>query len=138
MVLNRGYVAKSFHCNKNRSVESSLGEFKPKEMKELSSQTMKAIQSILKSTLPDTINDIHIKYDLREVQSLVYYDQKDCILTLMPVEIKCENVAVSLRISPHTFPLDFGETSLVYEYLQKQVEEMLMMYIRNIKKWCGD
>lgn len=94
-----------------------------------------AIENILKETMPDTINGIHIKYDLREVQSLVYYDQKDYILTLMPIGIECENVAVSLRISPYTFPLDINETSLAYGCLQKQVEEMLMTYIRNIKNW---
>lgn len=95
-----------------------------------------AIKNILKETLPDSINGIHIKYDLREVQSLVYHDQKDYILTIMPVEIKCENVTVSLRFAPFTFPLDFSEASLAYQHLQKQVENMLMEYIRNIKKWC--
>lgn len=97
-------------------------------------QTIKVIQNILKSTLPNTVNDIHIKYDLREVQSSIYHDQKDCILTLMPVEIRCEDVAVSLRISPYTFPSDFNETYLAYKHLQKQIEEMLMMYIKNVKK----
>lgn len=97
-----------------------------------------AVNMIMETTLPDTINNIHIKYDLREVQSLVYHDQKDCILTIMPVEIKCENVAVSLRLAPFTFPLDFSEASLAYQHLQKQVENMLMEYIRNIKKWCGN
>lgn len=98
-------------------------------------QVITAIKNILESTLPDAINGIHIKYDLREVPSLVYHDQKDCILTIMPLEIKCEDIAVSLRISPYTFPLDINETSLAYGYLQKQVEEMLMTYIRNIKNW---
>lgn len=101
-------------------------------------KVINAIENILKETLPDTINGIHIKFDLREVQSLVYHDTKDYILTLMPVEINCENVAVSLKISPDTFPLDFDETSLAYKHLQKQIEEMLMMYMRNINKWCGD
>ena len=97
-----------------------------------------AIEDILKETLPNTINGIHIKYDLREVPSLVYHDQKDCILVLMPVEIECEDIAVSLRISPYAFPFDFSETSLAYKHLQKQVEEMLMTYIRNAKKWCDN
>lgn len=95
-----------------------------------------AIKNILSLTLPDTINGIHIKHDLREVQSLMYHDQKDYILTIMPVGIECENVAVSLRICPDAFPFDFNETSLAYEHLQKQIEEMVMIYIRNIKKWC--
>lgn len=94
-----------------------------------------AIENILKETLPDTINGIHIKYDLREVQSLVYHDQKDYILTLMPAEIRCEDIAVSLRINPYTFPFDFDKMSLAYKYLQKEVGEALMTYIRNMKKW---
>lgn len=94
-----------------------------------------AIENILKETLPDTINGIHIKYDLREVQSLVYHDQKDYILTLMPTEIRCEDIAVSLRISLYTLPFDFDKTSLAYKYLQKEVGEALMTYIRNMKKW---
>ena len=97
---------------------------------------MTAIENILKEILPDTINGIHTKYDLRGVSSHIYYDQKDYICTLMPVEINCENIAVSLRISPYTFPFDFSETSLAYKHLQKQVEEMLITYIKNINKWC--
>ena len=93
-----------------------------------------AIKNILKETLPDTINGIHIKYDLREVQSIVYHDQKDYILTLMPAEIRCEDIAVSLRISPYTLPFDFDKTSLAYKYLQKEVGEVLMTYIRNLNK----
>jgi hypothetical protein len=92
------------------------------------------ITNILKESLPNSIDNIHIKYDLREVQSSIYHDQKDYILTLMPVEIRCEDVAVSLRISPYTFPSDFNETSLAYKHLEKQIEEMLMMYIKNVKK----
>lgn len=97
-----------------------------------------AIEDILKETLPNTVNGIHIKYDLREVPSLVYHDQKDCILTLMPVEIRCEDVVASLRISPYTFPFDFNETSLAYKHLQKQIEDMLIAYIRNVKKWFNN
>lgn len=97
-----------------------------------------AITNILKESLPNSIDNIHIKYDLRKVPSLIYYDQKDCILTLMPVEIRCEDVAVSLRISPYTFPSDFNETSLAYKNLEKQIEEMLMMYIKNVKKVKDD
>lgn len=104
----------------------------------MTNQIIKVIRNILKSTLPDVVDGIHIKYDLREVQSSIYYDQKDCILTLMPVEIRCEDVAVSLRISPYTFPSDFNETSLAYKNLEKQIEEMLIMYIKNIKKARGD
>lgn len=92
------------------------------------------ITNILKESLPNSIDNIHIKYNLREVQSFIYHNQKDYILTLMPVEIRCEDVAVSLRISPYTFPSDFNETSLAYKHLEKQIEEMLMMYIKNVKK----
>lgn len=92
-----------------------------------------AIDEILRNTLPDTINGIHIKTDLREVQSLVYHDQKDLVLTIMPVGIKCEDVAVSMRMCLDTFPSDFYKTSLAYERLQRYVGEMLMTYIQNLK-----
>lgn len=95
-----------------------------------------AIDEILRHTLPDTINGIHIKTNLREVQSLVYHDQKDLVLIIMPVEVECENVAVSLRICSDTIPSDFDQTSLAYQHLQKCIEEMLMTYIRNLKRWC--
>lgn len=104
----------------------------------MTNQTIKVIRNILESTLPDVVDGIHIKYDLREVPSLVYHDQKDCILTLMPAEIRCEDVAVSLRINPYTFPSDFNETSLAYKHLEKQIEEILMMYIKNVKKVKDD
>lgn len=92
-----------------------------------------AIEEIIKSTIPDSVNGIHIKTDLRETQSLVYHDQKDLVLTIMPVEIGCEDVAVSMRICLDTFPSDFDQTSLAYQHLQRQIEEMLMTYIRNLK-----
>lgn len=56
------------------------------------------IEEIIESAIPDSVNGIHIKTDLREVQSLVYHDQRDLMLTIMPVEIECEDVAVSMRI----------------------------------------
>lgn len=92
-----------------------------------------AIEEIIKSAIPDSVNGIHIKTDLREAQSLVYYDQKDLMLMIMPVEIKCEDVAVSMRICLNAFPSDFDQTSLAYQHLQRQIEEMLMTYIRNLK-----
>lgn len=95
-----------------------------------------AIEEIIKSTIPDSVNDIHIKTDLREVQSLVYHDQRDLVLTIIPVEIKCEDVAVSMRMCLDTFPYDLSQTSLAYKHLQRQIEEMLMTYIQNLKKWC--
>lgn len=64
-----------------------------------------AIKNILKETLPDSINNIHIRYDLRESKSLTYCDQKDYIITIMPVEIDCENVAASTRVLSHIFLL---------------------------------
>lgn len=97
-----------------------------------------AITNILKESLPNSVDNIHINYDLRKVSSLIYHDWKDYILTLMPIEISCEGVAVSLRISPYTFPSDFNETSLAYKNLEKQIKEMLMMYIKNIKRVRGD
>lgn len=100
----------------------------------MTNQTIKVIRNILESILPDVVDGIHIKYDLREVQSSIYHDQKDCILTLMPLEIRCEDVAVSLRISPYTFPSNFNETSLAYKNLEKQIEETLILYIKNVKK----
>lgn len=93
-----------------------------------------AVSEILKSTLPNSINGIHIKYDLREVSSLTYYDEKEYVVTLMPVEADCENVALSLRICPCYFPSDLRKASVAYEYLQKQVEKMLMTFIRNINR----
>ncbi len=93
-----------------------------------------AIEEIIKSTIPDSVNGIHIKTDLREVQSLVYHDQRDLVLTIMPVEIKCEDVAVSMRMCLHTFPSDLSQASLAYKHLQRQIEKMLMTYIRNLKK----
>lgn len=92
-----------------------------------------AIEEIIKLTIPDSVNGIHIKTDLREVQSLVYHDQRDLMLTIMPVEIKCEDVAVSMRICLDTFPSDFSQTSLAYKHLQRQIEETLMTYMRNLK-----
>ena len=94
-----------------------------------------AIEEIIKSTIPDSVNGIHIKTDLREVQSLVYYDQRDLVLTIMPVEIKCEDVAVSMRICFDEIPSDFDKTSLAYERLQRYVGETLMTYIQNLKGW---
>lgn len=94
-----------------------------------------AIKNILKETLPDSINNIHIRYDLRESKSLTYCDQKDYIITIMPVEIDCENVAASTRVLSRIFPFDFNESSLAYKYLQRQIEEMLMIYIKNVKKY---
>lgn len=93
-----------------------------------------AIKNILHDIMPNTINGIHSKYILREVPSLGYHDAKDYILILAPVEIKHENVAVSLRICPDTFPLDFDEASLSYYYLRMDLEKVLLTYIKNIKK----
>jgi hypothetical protein len=93
-----------------------------------------AIKNILYDIIPNTINGIHSKCILREVPSLRYHDTKDYILILAPVEIKHENVAVSLRIYPDTFSLDFDEASLSYYYLSKDIERVLLTYIRNIKK----
>lgn len=93
-----------------------------------------AIRQIAKEVLPDTINGIRVQYDLRSVKSACYYDAKDYILTIMPVEIQCENVAVSIRICPDDFPFDLSESSLAYGRLRRQVEEILLIYIRNIKK----
>lgn len=93
-----------------------------------------AIEEIIKFTIPDSVNGIHIKTDLREVQSLVYHDQRDLMLTIMPVEIKCEDVAVSMRICFDEIPSDFDKTSLAYQHLQRYVGEVLMTYIQNLKK----
>lgn len=88
--------------------------------------------------MPDTINGIHSKCILREVPSLRYHDAKDYILILAPIEIKHENVAVSLPIYPDAFPLvDFDEASTSYYYLRMDIERALLTYIKNIKKVCN-
>lgn len=97
-------------------------------------KVIKAIKNILYNIMPDTINGIHSKCILREVPSLRHHDAKDYIFILAPVEIKHENVAVSLRIYPDTFPLDFDEASLSYYYLRMDIEKVLLTYIKNIKK----
>lgn len=97
-------------------------------------KVIEAIKNILYDIMPDTINGIHSKCILREVPSLRYHDAKDYIFILAPVEIKHENVAVSLRIYPDTFSLDFDEASLSYYYLRMDIEKALLTYIKNIKK----
>lgn len=98
-----------------------------------------AIKNILHDIMPNTINGIHSKYILREVPSLGYHDAKDYIFILAPVEIKHENVAVSLRIYPDAFPLvDFDEASTSYYYLRIDIERALLTYIKNIKKVCNN
>lgn len=126
MVYNRGYAAKSFHSNNNGSVQLP-SEYKHKEVKKLSVKTIETITGILKSIIPQTINGIPLKYDIREVQSFENFYQNDCVLTITPIEEKCANCSVALRIP--------SSMSMEYEYIQKQVEEMLVMFIRNINKW---
>lgn len=93
-----------------------------------------AILQIVKSILPDSINGIHIKYDLRKAQSCVFYDSKDFVLTIMPIVFNCENVAVSLRISPDQYADDICAESMSYRNIEKAVEEMLIVFIKNIKE----
>lgn len=134
MVCNRGYAAKSFHSNNNGSVRPP-SEYKHKEVKMLSVKTIEIITGIFKSIIPQTINGIPIKYDIREVQSFENFYQNDCVLTITPIEEKCANCSVALRIPTSMFPCNFTKMSIEYEYIQKQVEEMLAMFIRNINKW---
>ena len=132
--MPRSYNSVCFRFYKDNKAIDIVEEFKDSYYRKYRFGCFHIIKQILEETLPDSVNGIHIKYDLREVPSLAYYDQTDCVITIMPVEIKCEDAAVSMRIASDALPVDFDETSLAYKHLQKQIEEMLMMYIRNIKK----
>lgn len=91
-----------------------------------------AIEEIVKSTIPDSVNGIRIKTDLREVKSDIYYDGKDYNLTIMPAIASCEDVAVSMRICPEQFPVDTQKGSLAYERLEYAISDLLITYIQNI------
>lgn len=91
-----------------------------------------AIEEIIKSTIPDSINGIPIRTDLREVKSDFYHDIKDFNLTLMPESSDCENVAISLRICPDQFPDDTQKGSLAYDRLGYAIGDLLITFIQNI------
>lgn len=121
------WTAKSFHSHNNNGSVQPSSEYKHREVKMLSVKTIETITGILKSTIPQTINGIPIKYDIREVQSFENFYQNGCVLTITPIEEKCANCSVALRIP--------SSMSTEYKYIQKQVEEMLIIFIRNINKW---
>lgn len=121
------WTAKSFHSHNNNGSVQPPFEYKRREVKMLSVETIKTIMDIFKSIIPQTINGIPLKYDIREVQSFENFYQSDCVLTITPIEEKCANCSVALRIPT--------SMSMEYEYIQKQIEEMLIMLIRNINKW---
>ena len=97
-----------------------------------------AIEEIIKSTIPDSVNGIPIKTDLREVKSDFYHDSKDFNLTLMPESSDCENVAISLRICPDQFPDDTQKGSLAYDRLEYSIGDLLISYIQNIIRRTSD
>lgn len=91
-----------------------------------------AIEEIIKSTIPDSINGIKVRTDLREVKSDYYHDSKDYNITLMPEAIDCENVVISLRICPDQFPVDVKKGSLSYDRLEYAIGDLLVTFIQNI------
>lgn len=91
-----------------------------------------ALKEICLEQVPQEINGISTKWLIADCTDVFGYK---CVnITLMPVHIKEDNVAVSTRINDETWTVGYPieKETMAWGYLKSTIQEMLCAYIHNI------
>lgn len=94
-----------------------------------------ALQEICIKQIPKEINGVRTKFVISEEPSIFSFGGTELHLEISPVEIKRENIAAHLKYDPLRYErfkaYDFLN-SPYYKMLENDIEQLLMLYIRNV------
>lgn len=96
----------------------------------------KALQEICVKQIPKEINGVRTKFVISEEPSIFPFEDTELHMEITPVDIKRKNIAAHLKYDPlhyrHYKNYDFFSDSPRYKMLEKDIEQLLLLYIRNI------
>lgn len=93
-----------------------------------------ALEEICIKQVPEEINGVRTKFIIEERPRM--HDGIELYIVIAPADFRRENLAATVNFNPYLYEqfenYDFEPNSTAYKMLERDIEQMLLLFIRNI------
>lgn len=94
---------------------------------------IEALNEICEKQIPKEINGVRTKYIIHERKISDYPEASEVLVTILPKDVRKDNIGTTRKYRDmHYITYNFERTTLGYKHLERDIEELLCLYIRNI------